>query len=320
MDTENVKEVLNKSGKTDQFIRFLEMDDTLKFGCKCCGNCCSNRGDIIMTPYDIYRIAKATNKDSLDVIKDYCDVTLGSNSCLPIVTLMSDNRNLCPFLKYDITQGRFGCSINNSKPGSCILHPIGVVRSFDLNNGIKEKKFFEVKSCPNHDTDTEVKVKDFIKPYLDCENEFDAGYELISTMTFHINTVKFVRGIIRRDEEYINENFTEEEKEHLNNVNKLITDMVYKTYVATTLQSMYEFDTNKGFLEQIDEMKERVVENALKIIAVFDGLNIDLRAKEFSEDEQNTYNKIKTDFDAHCEEMMQKFEEHIKNSKEEEND
>lgn len=321
LDTDSIKKALDNNDNTkNQFIRELELDDTLKFGCKCCGSCCSGRNDIIMTPYDIYRISKATNKEPLDVIHEYCNITLGANSCLPIITLKSDERNLCPFLKYDLSQNRFGCSINTLKPGSCILHPIGVVRSFGKNGTkLEEKKYFEVQSCPTHDTTVEVKVEDFIKPYLIREAEFDAGYEITMLTHNYIDTVKFIKGVIRKEEGYL----TKEEYSNgiINDIIKgSLADVTYRTYMATTLEAMYEFDMDREFLEQLDEIKEKVKINALRMIAVFDGLGINVRAKELTEEETEIVDELKKEFDAKCEAQMEELHEYLKNKEEENND
>lgn len=313
LDNESIKNALDKNGMDSQFIRTLGLDDTLKFGCKRCGTCCSNRDDIILSPYDIYRIAKETKETPTDVITKYCKVSLGSNSCLPIITLKSDERKLCPFLKFDLSNNCFGCSINNSKPGSCILHPIGVVRSMDLKtNDIQEKEFFEVQSCSNNDTMVEVKVRDFIKPFLEREKEFDAGYKLISITTSIINTSKLVKGLIRKDSNYI----TEEELNNIKIAGPHLLEMVFKTYMVTTIESMHSFDMDKEFLEQLDDMEDKVKINALNILAVFDGLNIDLRARELTEDEEADVVKIKEKFDANCEALMKEFEEYNESQKE----
>ena len=36
----------------------IGVDDTFEFGCRACGKCCRNRTDIIVSPRDIYNIAK----------------------------------------------------------------------------------------------------------------------------------------------------------------------------------------------------------------------------------------------------------------------
>ena len=42
----------------------LDENDTFKFSCNQCGECCRNRHDILLPPHDIYRIAKYLKKGS----------------------------------------------------------------------------------------------------------------------------------------------------------------------------------------------------------------------------------------------------------------
>ena len=36
----------------------IGLDDTFKFNCTLCGKCCKDREDILLTPRDIFRLAK----------------------------------------------------------------------------------------------------------------------------------------------------------------------------------------------------------------------------------------------------------------------
>lgn len=104
----------------------IGLDDTFKFNCTMCGKCCKNRYDILLTPRDLFRMAKYQEMLIGDFIKKYCDCYVGESSRIPIVRLMEtgiDKR--CPFLKGT------RCSINSVKPVVCALFPLGRCLTID---------------------------------------------------------------------------------------------------------------------------------------------------------------------------------------------
>ncbi len=104
----------------------IGVDDTFNFRCTMCGNCCRDREDILLSPVDIFNLAKHFNKQPFEIIKSYCEVYIGNSSKMPIVRLLPigiDKR--CPFLKGN------RCSVHNSKPNVCALFPLG--RSIQLD-------------------------------------------------------------------------------------------------------------------------------------------------------------------------------------------
>ena len=288
-EVEKVSEALKSMGKLDdnESIKIVSLDDTIKFNCKRCGRCCSNRDDIILNPYDIYKLAKGLNITPAEVIKKYCSIHCGVNSCLPVITLKSDERNLCHFLEFVPSEGKFRCSINNFKPGACITHPIGTMRAVDKNTGeMTNKQYIEVPSCSIHGTDVEVKIRDFIKPYLDNETCHDAGNLLMHEITRYVDSIKVVKGIANEDasEEY----FTEKEYSILNEIlpdkqaRKYFANMFYRTYMTTMVSAAYtEMNTDKGFEEQVNDIKENIKNNCFKMIAVSNAIGLDIKAKGY---------------------------------------
>lgn len=304
-------EDLNKSLKAmgkDSFggeARIVSLDDTIKFNCKRCGNCCAGRSDIILNPFDVYQIAKGLNITPDEVIKEYCLVYCGSNSCIPIVVLKEDERGMCSFLKFSPTEGKFGCSINSFKPGACMMHPIGIVRSFEKDNPDKqEKQFIEVPSCDIHGTDIEIKVKDFIKSYLDDEECHEAGSILPFEIKKYINVNKLMNGLIRKDEKTIKETFSDEEKAIVSIFPDSIRQLIYKIYMTTTLSEMNSFDLDLDFLEQIDKVKDNIKSNSLKLLATFKGIGFDFLSDELTEEDKKEYASIEKDFENKYNEFM----------------
>lgn len=119
----------------EEFLKFikeneLKEDSTFNFKCDTCGKCCCNRNDIILSPYDIFRIAKYLKIETIDVVTKYCDVYIGRNSKIPICSVnFLGKRRECVFKK-----GRY-CSIQEVKPTVCALYPLG--RAYN----IEEKRF-----------------------------------------------------------------------------------------------------------------------------------------------------------------------------------
>jgi hypothetical protein len=78
----------------------LGKDDTFTFGCNRCGKCCRNREDILLTPLDLFKIARYLNKSIQEVMQEYCESYEGSGSKIPVVRIKPrEYRLTCPFAK-----------------------------------------------------------------------------------------------------------------------------------------------------------------------------------------------------------------------------
>lgn len=98
----------------------LKPGDTFQFECEMCGNCCRKREEpIIITGVDIFRIAKALNVQTADILSKHTEFYIGDNSHLPVVVLKERLDGSCSFLR----KGK--CSIQQNKPAVCALYPLG---------------------------------------------------------------------------------------------------------------------------------------------------------------------------------------------------
>ncbi len=98
----------------------IQRDEPFYFKCTQCGECCQNRGDIILSPFDIYEIAKALNESMDQVVEKYGNIYIGPTSKMPLVSLrMRTEDGKCPFLKDNL------CGIHKNKPSVCVLYPLG---------------------------------------------------------------------------------------------------------------------------------------------------------------------------------------------------
>lgn len=98
----------------------LKPGGTFQFECEMCGNCCRKRKEpIIITGVDVYRIAKALNVKTTDILSKHTELYIGDNSHLPVIVLKERLDGSCSFLR----KGR--CSIQQNKPAVCALYPLG---------------------------------------------------------------------------------------------------------------------------------------------------------------------------------------------------
>ena len=101
--------------------RYLERDAPFPFRCAGCGGCCRQRGDIVLSGYDLYRLARQMRLPPKIAARAFCKVYIGQVSRLPVVHLApapAEGGN-CPFL----TGGR--CAVHEARPLVCALYPLG---------------------------------------------------------------------------------------------------------------------------------------------------------------------------------------------------
>ena len=95
-------------------------NDTFHFHCTSCGKCCTNREDILLTPRDLYNMAKTLEMAPGKLIKLYCECYIGHDSRFPLVRIVPvGSVKRCPLLK------NRKCSVHSAKPTVCALFPLG---------------------------------------------------------------------------------------------------------------------------------------------------------------------------------------------------
>lgn len=110
--------------KEDQIKRIkknqIKEGQTFRFGCDKCGKCCHNMKDVILTSFDIYRMAKALDITMEEWIDLYANICIGQESKLPVVSMKSiGETRRCPFVKDN------ECVLYENKPDVCSLFPLG---------------------------------------------------------------------------------------------------------------------------------------------------------------------------------------------------
>lgn len=98
----------------------MKTTDTFKFSCKACGNCCRNRKEpIMLTGYDVFRIAKKLGVEMKEVVTKYTRGYVGSTSKLPVLILKERPDGSCSLFR----NGR--CMVHENKPLVCAIYPLG---------------------------------------------------------------------------------------------------------------------------------------------------------------------------------------------------
>lgn len=98
----------------------LARDAHFSFACNGCGDCCRGREDIVLSGFDLWRIAARLRLPPQIVARGYCRASIGTVSHLPVLRLapVKENRNNCPFLTGD------RCAIHDAEPLVCALYPL----------------------------------------------------------------------------------------------------------------------------------------------------------------------------------------------------
>lgn len=98
----------------------LALDDPFAFVCTGCGDCCRNRRDLVLSGYDLYRIARRLRLSPRIVAHAFCKEYIAPQSCLPTLCLTPDPQTgHCRFFEGN------ACTIHEARPLACALYPLG---------------------------------------------------------------------------------------------------------------------------------------------------------------------------------------------------
>ena len=85
-----------------------------------CGDCCRKRRDLVLSGYDLYRIARRLYLPPRVVAQAFCKSYIAPQSCLPALRLTpSPETGDCRFLEGG------ACVIHEARPLACALYPLG---------------------------------------------------------------------------------------------------------------------------------------------------------------------------------------------------
>jgi len=98
----------------------LAPEDSFPFVCAGCGDCCRHRNDLVLSGYDLYRIARRLRLSPRIVSQAFCKEYIAPHSCLPTVCLTPDPKTgHCRFFEGN------ACTIHEARPLACALYPLG---------------------------------------------------------------------------------------------------------------------------------------------------------------------------------------------------
>lgn len=272
---ENLQKAFDELQGKGHNVQFVELDDEIEFNCSRCGSCCTNRGDILLSPYDVHNLAVALGITGREIVNTYCEVYIGHNSHLPVVVIADTPDGKCPFLKFDAGEMLYGCTVNSHKPGPCKTHPFGIVRTLNASDlEPDEIRFIKTDFCDKHSGGTKKTVKEFIgEEYLNSLELRKISYKMQSFVTKTLN-LKKIHAIIDGDSSF--EGFTEKERNMLSNLSEQIRDSVKMVYCVPYLEAIYNLSPDKTFLEQSETCFKNLVRSSIETRALLCTLGFDI--------------------------------------------
>ena len=98
----------------------LSAGEPFDFACAGCGDCCRQRRDLVLSGYDLYRIARRLRLSPRIVAAAFCKSYIAPESCLPALRLTPDPKTgNCRFFEGS------ACAIHAARPLACALYPLG---------------------------------------------------------------------------------------------------------------------------------------------------------------------------------------------------
>lgn len=119
--------------------------------CEGCHACCEEMGEsILLDPYDVWRLCKATGKDFEMLLQKEIELHVVEGLILPNLA-MAGEKEQCTFLN---EAGR--CSIHNNRPGLCRVFPLG-----RIYEDAEIRFFLQPNACQKTDR-TKIKVSKWL--------------------------------------------------------------------------------------------------------------------------------------------------------------
>lgn len=87
--------------------------------CNHCGKCCQRRGELSLTPLDVFNISQYIGITAKNFIKEYCDIGKGFDVCIR----SNESTNRCIFFSRNLKGGSH-CLIYDVRPMTCYLYPL----------------------------------------------------------------------------------------------------------------------------------------------------------------------------------------------------
>lgn len=123
----------------------------MDFKCDRCGKCCKHRGDLALTPMDIFKISQHLNMSCEETVKKYTRLSHRHN--FPQIVLLSEGKqDTCVFYSKNC------CKIYPVRPSQCYLFPLILLTSLSDPN----PKFSIQKCYSKTRSEEQIPVQDWI--------------------------------------------------------------------------------------------------------------------------------------------------------------
>ena len=105
--------------------RQLEEDETFDFTCHpgvpCFNSCCADV-NIVMTPFDVLRLARRLGMNTRDFLETHTSNPITKDLQLPMIMLKMKDEDAkpCPFVDDE------GCTVYEDRPWACRMYPLGM--------------------------------------------------------------------------------------------------------------------------------------------------------------------------------------------------
>ncbi len=205
----------------------IGLDDTFETSCRHCYGCCTYKDAVPMSAYDIFRCAKELNMSTVDFIKQYCWITIGETSLLPVLQLKNEPKlNKCILLKNGV------CKVGNSRPTTCALFPLGRFVQIDETNGEKKMGYIF-----NGDSGCRKARSYTVREWLET-NGISADDRIFLLWA---ELVEYASEMMKKIQPY--------------DVGKKTLNLFHQTLIH---QMYAEYDTNKNFIDQLIKNTETI--------------------------------------------------------------
>ena len=163
------------------YAKHVLPEDTFKFTCSSCGDCCRNvKESVMLESLDAYRLARHLKQSGVDIsgveemFTEYAmPLTLGDTGYPIFVLKTREHLSSCIFLK----KGK--CSIYAARPRTCRLYPLSAKPS-DLKGALD---CYVLREKRHHFKDCEHKVSDWMNENFDMESRVFIEHDYSSTQT-----------------------------------------------------------------------------------------------------------------------------------------
>lgn len=201
----------------------MEPEDTFRFSCNMCGNCCRCRSKPInVTGFDIFRLAQGLGITPKEIVNKYLRPEIGRDSKVPIFLLEERLDGSCKFLR------KGSCTVQNFKPLVCAVYPLG-----RFYNSLNEKIYYMRRHIPikcGGLNGKEWSLREWIESFgLD---QWDV--ESIAWNKLLLTTISCIQQMTP-------------------------ANLIQKDFITFILNSMYlRYDTSKPYAEQADQHREAI--------------------------------------------------------------